>query len=54
MAMRKMHRAHRQTGRMTQDSSMRMSNKAEVGFGLVGLGIILFLGIAFFGLIGLL
>lgn len=28
--------AHRMTGRMTQDSSMRMSNKAETGFGLVG------------------
>jgi hypothetical protein len=28
--------AHRHTGRMTRDPSMRMTNKAEVGFGMVG------------------
>ena len=27
---------HRHTGRMTRDPSMRMTNKAEVGFGMVG------------------
>jgi hypothetical protein len=33
---RKMNAAHRHTGRMTSDPRMRMSNKAEVGFGMVG------------------
>ena len=28
---------HRHTGRMVRDPSMRMTNKAEVGFGMVGL-----------------
>jgi thiol:disulfide interchange protein len=36
----------RTTGRMTQDKSMRMTNRAEVGFGIVGL--------AFIGLLSLL
>lgn len=27
---------HRHSGRMTSDPRMRMSNKAEVGFGMVG------------------
>jgi len=27
---------HRHSGRMTRDPSMRMTNKAEVGFGMVG------------------
>ena len=27
---------HRHTGRMVRDPSMRMTNKAEVGFGMVG------------------
>ena len=40
MALRKMHRAHRHTGRMVQDSSMRMSNKAEVALGLAGVAFI--------------
>ena len=30
------YRAYRHTGRMTRDPSMRMTNKAEVGFGMVG------------------
>jgi hypothetical protein len=51
MAMRKMHRAHRHTGRMTRDPSQRMSNKAEVGFGLVGFGIILLFVLGIVGLI---
>lgn len=33
---RKMNAAHRHTGRMTRDPRMRNSNKAEVGFGMVG------------------
>lgn len=32
----KTYRAYRHTGRMTSDPSMRMSNRAEVGFGIVG------------------
>ena len=28
---------HRHTGRMVRDPSMRMTNKAEVGFGMVGM-----------------
>lgn len=38
-------------GRMSQDSSMRMTNKAEVGFGMVGvlgMGIIILLIIGVF------
>jgi hypothetical protein len=34
---RKMNAAHRHTGRMTSDPRMRMSNKAEVGMGCIGL-----------------
>ena len=36
---------HRHTGRMVRDPGMRMSNRAEVGFGMVGIFtlIILFL-----------
>lgn len=30
------YRFHRHTGRMMRDSSMRMTNRAEVGFGMVG------------------
>jgi hypothetical protein len=33
---RKMNKVHRHTGRMTRDPSMRMSNRGEVGFGMVG------------------
>lgn len=33
---RKMNMVHRHTGRMTGDPRMRMSNRAEVGFGMVG------------------
>jgi hypothetical protein len=36
---RKMHSVHRHTGRMTRDPSMRPSNKAEVGAGLIGLAV---------------
>ena len=36
------YRAGRHMGRMGQDSSMRMTNRAEVGFGMVGV-----LGFAF-------
>jgi hypothetical protein len=40
---RKMNRVHRHTGRMTRDPRMRNSNRAEVGFGMVGtLSLILF------------
>lgn len=35
MWMGKSYQVYRHTGRMVQDSSMRMSNRAEVGFGLV-------------------
>ncbi len=41
----------RTMGRMSQDSSMRMTNKAEVGFGMVGvlgMGIIILLIIGVF------
>jgi hypothetical protein len=38
----------RTTGRMTQDKSMRMTNKAEVGFGLVGVGFLMFIGLLLF------
>ena len=38
------YRAYRHTGRMTRDPSMRMSNRAEVGFGMVG---VIFLFIMF-------
>jgi hypothetical protein len=34
---------HRHTGRMTQDPSMRMTNKAETGFGMVGTLSLIFL-----------
>lgn len=37
------YRAWRHTGRMTRDPSMRMSNRAEVGFGMVGSIAIIFL-----------
>ena len=42
---RQMNMVHRYTGRMTGDPRMRMSNRAEVGFGIVGMFtlIILFL-----------
>lgn len=39
---RSAHRADRHMGRMTQDSSMRMTMKAEVMMGMVGVGMILF------------
>ena len=42
---------HRHTGRMVRDPSMRMTNKAEVGFGMVGLigmAIIFLLALAVF------
>ena len=41
--------AHRHTGRMTQDSSMRMTNKAEVGFGVVGIIPLIILVMIVFG-----
>jgi hypothetical protein len=31
------YRVHRHTGRMIGDGSMRMGNRAESGFGLIGL-----------------
>jgi hypothetical protein len=37
MVMGKSYKAGRHMGRMSQDSSMRMTNKAEVGFGMVGM-----------------
>jgi len=42
MVMGRSYRAGRHMGRMGQDSSMRMTNRAEVGFGMVGM-----LGFAF-------
>ena len=37
MVMGRSYKAGRTMGRMSQDSSMRMTNKAEVGFGMVGM-----------------
>jgi hypothetical protein len=37
MVMGRSYKAGRHMGRMSQDSSMRMTNKAEVGFGMVGM-----------------
>jgi hypothetical protein len=37
MAMRSMHKANRHAGRMGQDSSLRPTNKAEVGIGMAGM-----------------
>ena len=39
----KTYRAYRHTGRMTRDPSMRMSNYAEVMFGMVGVGLLIIL-----------
>lgn len=36
MVMGRSYKAGRTMGRMSQDTSMRMTNKAEVGFGMVG------------------
>jgi hypothetical protein len=40
---------HRHTGRMTRDPSMRMTNKAEVGFGMVGTLSLIILAIIILG-----
>jgi len=51
MVMGRSYKAGRHMGRMSQDSSMRMTNKAEVGFGMVGvlgMGIIILLIIGVF------
>jgi len=51
MVMGRSYKMGRTMGRMSQDSSMRMTNKAEVGFGMVGmvaLGIIALLMIGVF------
>lgn len=37
MVMGRSYQMGRQLGRMSQDSSMRMTNRAEVGFGMVGM-----------------
>jgi len=37
MVMGRSYQIGRTMGRMSQDSSMRMTNKAEVGFGMVGM-----------------
>ena len=37
MVMGRSYKMGRTMGRMSQDSSMRMTNKAEAGFGMVGL-----------------
>jgi hypothetical protein len=42
---------HRHTGRMTRDPSMRMTNKAEVGFGMVGTLSLIILAILFLAVI---
>jgi len=51
MVMGRSYKAGRHMGRMSQDSSMRMTNKAEVGFGMVGMlamGIVILLIIGVF------
>jgi hypothetical protein len=40
---------HRHTGRMTQDPTMRMTNRAEVGFGVVGLTFLLIILLVMIG-----
>jgi hypothetical protein len=50
MVMGRSYKAGRTMGRMGQDTSMRMTNKAEVGFGMVGVFV---LGIFVLILIGL-
>ena len=40
MVMGRSYKMGRTMGRMSQDSSMRMTNKAEVGFGMVGMFVI--------------
>lgn len=47
----KSYRAYRHTGRMTRDPSMRMSNYAEVMFGMVGVGLLVILGLSFLALV---
>ena len=42
---------HRHTGRMTRDPNMRMSNYAEVMFGMVGIGLLVILGLSFIALV---
>ena len=41
---------HRHTGRMTRDPRMRNSNKAEVGFGMVGTLSLIILAIFILGM----
>lgn len=45
------YRAYRHTGRMTRDPNMRMSNGAEVMFGMVGVGLLVILGLSFLALV---
>jgi len=50
MVMGRSYKAGRHMGRMSQDPTMRMTNKAEVGFGMVGLFfiVLIFLGMFYF------
>jgi hypothetical protein len=50
MVMGRSYKAGRTMGRMNQDTSMRMTNKAEVGFGMVGMIVIVFV---FLGILSL-
>jgi hypothetical protein len=50
MVMGRSYKAGRHMGRMNQDSSIRMTNKAEVGFGMVGIFFIVILSIGILSL----
>ena len=49
MVMGRSYKAGRHMGRMGQDPSMRMTNKAEVGFGMVGTLSLIILAIIILG-----
>ena len=49
MVMGRSYKIGRTMGRMSQDSSMRMTNKAEVGFGVVGLTFLLIILLVIIG-----
>jgi hypothetical protein len=51
MVMGRSYKAGRHMGRMGQDSSMRMTNKAEVGFGMVGMAGMILLAVLLLSLV---